>query len=244
MLTSVKSLDSARFKTRFTGTLYAPLCMYRKPLSRDGSTKPRQLERIFMETKKSGITERHSSSSDFKVGETTPGLATNSRSRPLALDPEYAKNSMLSTRTSLYPITTVVQKICIGMGTGFIAVGLVGFGIPGFFGTHLSPTHNWVHILSGVAALYFGMKKSPPVANRFSVIFGAVYGFLGLAGFIFGSPGLISMPMMEETDRFLLPLARGQFELGTNDHILHLIIGAIFLIPAIQAYRRGNRYTL
>lgn len=200
-----------------------------------------------MENRKSGSTEFNPSSAakspDFKVGEEIPGLATHTRSRQPVLDVEYAKNSLFSNQASLYPVSTAVQKACVGMGAAFIAIGLLGFGIPGFFGTHLSATHNWIHILSGIAALYVGLKKSPLVANRFALGFGTVYGLLGLAGFAFGNPGLMSMPMMEETDRFLLPLVRGQFELGTNDHILHLIIAAVFVIPAIQAFRRGNHYS-
>jgi hypothetical protein len=180
-----------------------------------------------------------------------PVIPPPSSSRPSSANDEmpglYAPSpkSGRSTKSTIFnspilsmPVNTPVQKICIGMGAAFIALGLIGFGIPTFFGAHLSAAHNWIHTLSGVAALWVGLRKSAYVANRFATIFGSVYGLLGLGGFIFGRPGLVSMPFIAESDRFLLPLIRGRLEFGTNDHVLHLIIGAVFLIPALNDSKR------
>ena len=39
------------------------------------------------------------------------------------------------------------------LGVVFLLVGVAGFAAPTLLGAHLTPPHNVVHILSGVAAL-------------------------------------------------------------------------------------------
>ena len=106
------------------------------------------------------------------------------------------------------------------LGVVFILVGLVGFIMPGFLGTHLSLTHNLVHLISGAVALYFGFSASLGAARMFDIIFGIVYGLLGVAGFLLGSG----------PDRMFEALAGLGLHLGTMDHIVHILLGILFLV--------------
>ncbi len=104
------------------------------------------------------------------------------------------------------------------LGIVFILVGLAGFAMPGLLGAHLSPTHNVVHLVSGAAALYFGFAASLSAARLFDIIFGIVYGLLGVAGFLLGSG----------PDRMFN--VAGLLHLGTMDHIIHILLGGLFLV--------------
>ena len=106
------------------------------------------------------------------------------------------------------------------LGVVFILVGLVGFVSPGFLGTHLSTTHNLVHLLSGAIALYFGFAATLSAARLFCIVFGIVYGLLGVAGFLLGSG----------PDRMFEALAPLGLHLGTMDHLVHILLGVVFLI--------------
>src|ERR1041385_697074 len=77
------------------------------------------------------------------------------------------------------------------MGTLFVVIGIAGFVSPGLGGTHLSVTHNVIHLVSGALALWFGLKAPPKSARTFSWIFALVYGLLGVAGMIFGQPAAL-----------------------------------------------------
>jgi hypothetical protein len=84
-------------------------------------------------------------------------------------------------------------------------------------GVHLSALHSLVLLLSGAVAIYFGLKATPAAARSFCLVFGALYGLLGLAGFVAGGPG------------YTFTIIPGALVLGTMDHLFHLIVGAIFL---------------
>jgi len=101
-------------------------------------------------------------------------------------------------------------------GAFLVVVGLLGFAAPGFMGMHLSALNNVVHLLSGAVAIYFGLKATPAAARTLCIAFGALYGLLGLAGFVVGG---------QDT----LKIIPGALVLGTMDHLVHLILGAIFL---------------
>ena len=70
-----------------------------------------------------------------------------------------------------------------------------------------SALHNVVLLLSGAVAIYFGMKATPAAARTFCVVFGALYGLLGLAGFVAGGqnytftiiPGALVLGTMDFT---------------------------------------------
>src|SRR3712207_9565305 len=75
------------------------------------------------------------------------------------------------------------------LGAVFILVGIIGFLAPGLLGMHLSLAHNLVHLLSGALALYFGFAGTLPAARLFCIVFGVVYGLIGVAGFLVGHSG-------------------------------------------------------
>lgn len=123
----------------------------------------------------------------------------------------------------------MAKTICTLLGIVFILVGLVGFAAPGLLGAHLSPAHNVVHLVSGAVALYLGLKGSLSAAKMFCLIFGAVYLLLGVVGFALGSGD----------DRMFHVIA-GTLELGTVDHVIHILLGAIFLIGGLMTGGSGG----
>lgn len=121
------------------------------------------------------------------------------------------------------------------MGIVFVLVGIVGFLAPGLLGMHLSLTHNLVHLISGALALYFGYAATLSAARLFCIIFGVVYGLLGVAGFLLGGSaahGVAGVPAGHHgaTDSSLWSVLPGSLELASMDHIVHILIAAVFLI--------------
>jgi hypothetical protein len=114
----------------------------------------------------------------------------------------------------------MAKTIATILGVAFILVGIIGFVSPGFLGTHLSTTHNLVHIISGAVALYFGLSASLSAARTFDIVFGIVYALLGVCGFALGSG----------PDRMFEALSSLGLHLGTMDHIVHILLGVVFLI--------------
>ena len=114
----------------------------------------------------------------------------------------------------------MAKTVCKILGVVFILVGLVGFVSPGFLGTHLSLTHNLVHLISGAIALYFGFAATLSAARLFCIVFGVVYGLLGICGFLLGTG----------EDRMFEALASLGLHLGTMDHVVHILLGVVFLI--------------
>ncbi|HEV2914441.1 MAG TPA: DUF4383 domain-containing protein [Pyrinomonadaceae bacterium] len=126
----------------------------------------------------------------------------------------------------------MAKTICKILGIVFLLVGVVGFVMPGFLGTHLSVVHNLVHIISGAVALYLGFAGSLSAARLFCIVFGAVYLLLAICGFLLGSdqaPTIAGMADMGRDAR-LWRVIPGQLELGTMDHIVHVLLGIVFLI--------------
>ena len=110
----------------------------------------------------------------------------------------------------------MAKTVCKILGVVFLLVGVAGFAAPRLLGAHLDPAHNLVHIISGVIALYLGFAGSLSAARAFCLIFGVVYLALGLIGMVLGGA----------PDRMW---DVGPLHLGTVDHGIHLLLGAIFL---------------
>src|SRR5687767_13421033 len=113
----------------------------------------------------------------------------------------------------------MAKTVCKILGVVFVLVGLIGFAKPDLLGAHLTGAHNAVHIVSGAIALYLGFAGSLSAAKTFCLVFGIVYlalGFLGL--FVFGDPA---------NDR-MWHIA-GVLELGRVDHLIHIVLGVVFL---------------
>ena len=117
----------------------------------------------------------------------------------------------------------MTKQIATILGGILIVAGLVGFAAPGFMGMHLSPVHNLIHLVSGALALCFGLAGSLSAAKTFCTFFGLVYGLLGVLGFILAGPGGMWTIVPELT-------------LGTMDHIIHVILGGLFLFAGL--YRK------
>lgn len=112
----------------------------------------------------------------------------------------------------------MIKKTATIGGIVLIGAGLLGFLAPGLMGMHLTAAHNLVHLVSGALALYFGLKGTVAAARTFCIAFGALYGLLGLVGFVAGGAD------------HTLTLIPGQLVLGTMDHVVHLIVGAVFMV--------------
>lgn len=117
----------------------------------------------------------------------------------------------------------MAKTIATILGTAFVLVGILGFIAPDMMGMHLSLAHNIVHLVSGALALYFGLAGTHAAARSFCIVFGVVYGLLGLLGFVMGHPG---------PDR-MLTVIPDQLMLGRMDHIVHIVLGALFLIGGL-----------
>jgi hypothetical protein len=111
----------------------------------------------------------------------------------------------------------MITKTAAFGGVFLMVVGLVGFAAPGFLGMHLSALHNILLLFSGVGAIYFALKGTASAARSFCLVLGAVYGLLGLAGFVVGG------------SNYTFTLIPGALVLGIMDHVVHLVLGTIFL---------------
>jgi hypothetical protein len=127
----------------------------------------------------------------------------------------------------------MAKTICKILGVVFLLVGICGFVAPGMLGTHLSLAHNLVHIISGAIALYFGFAGSPSGARTFCLAFGAVYLLLGVVGFVMGAPGASTIAGMAHEDARLWKVLPGTLELGQMDHIVHVLLGVVFLVGGL-----------
>ena len=79
------------------------------------------------------------------------------------------------------------------LGAVFLIIGIMGYvkGGTEMYGFGLTPTHNLIHVLTGVIAVasaLAGMKFT----RWFCLIFGAVYGLVAIAGFL-NIPAVVQM---------------------------------------------------
>jgi hypothetical protein len=118
----------------------------------------------------------------------------------------------------------MAKTIATLLGAVLLLVGIIGFVSPGFLGTHLTLSHNIVHILTGAISLYFGLSASLAAARTFCILFGVVYGLLGICGFLLGSG----------PDRMFEALAALGLHLGTMDHVVHILLGVLYLIGGLM----------
>ena len=117
------------------------------------------------------------------------------------------------------------------LGVVFILVGIIGFLAPGLLGMHLNLAHNLVHLISGALALYFGFSATLSAARLFCIIFGVVYGLLGVAGFLLGGGGTHTVDVPAHgADSSLFAALPGSLELASMDHIVHFLLAAVFLV--------------
>ena len=129
----------------------------------------------------------------------------------------------------------MAKTIATILGVVFLLVGVLGFIAPGLGGFHLSLAHNLVHIISGALALYFGLKGTLAAARLFCIVFGIVYGLLGVAGYALGTDRQHTLAGVSHggTDSNLLQVIAGQLELASMDHGLHILLGLVFLVGGL-----------
>ncbi|HEY9405495.1 MAG TPA: DUF4383 domain-containing protein [Pyrinomonadaceae bacterium] len=127
----------------------------------------------------------------------------------------------------------MAKTVATIIGVVFLLVGITGFVAPGVGGFHLSTTHNLIHIISGAASLYFGLAGTLRGARTFCLVFGAVYGLLGIAGFLLGAQGTPSMPGMAADSR-LFKVLPGMLELGTSDHTFHVLLALVYIVAGLM----------
>lgn len=113
----------------------------------------------------------------------------------------------------------MANRVATILGVVFLLVGVLGFILPHALGAHLSLAHNIIHLVSGAVSLWLGLKGTPAAAKNFCITFGAVYLLLGLVGFFLGAGA-----------ERLLAVIPGQLELGTVDHVIHVVFGIVYLI--------------
>jgi hypothetical protein len=126
----------------------------------------------------------------------------------------------------------MAKTIATLVGAVLLLVGIVGFIVgkpadpmtPNFIGTHLTFSHNIVHILTGAISLYFGLAASLSAARTFDILFGIVYGLLGVVGFLLGGGN----------DRMFDALSSLGLHLGTMDHVVHILLGVLYLIGGLM----------
>ena len=129
----------------------------------------------------------------------------------------------------------MAKTVATILGAAFILVGLLGFVAPGMMGMHLTLVHNLVHLISGAVALYFGLAGTLAGARAFCIAFGAVYGLLGVAGYLLGSDQAHSVTVSGHgaTDPSLLKVLPGTLELAAPEHGLHILLGLVFLVGGL-----------
>jgi hypothetical protein len=124
----------------------------------------------------------------------------------------------------------MANSVTTFLGAAFLLVGLLGFAVPGFLGAHLTPAHNVIHLVSGALALYFGLSGTLAAARLFAIVFGSIYGLLGSLGFIAGRTG--ASPL-HGIDSRILEIIPGVLVLGTTDHVIHIVLGVVFLLSGL-----------
>jgi hypothetical protein len=130
----------------------------------------------------------------------------------------------------------MANKISSFLGILFILIGIVGFFDHNFAGTHLSLVHNLIHIGSGALALYFGIVGTPVRAKLFVLVFGAFYLGLGVIGMWWAEshPSTLHGEAAMGSTGNMFKIIPGILELGTVDHILHILIGLLFIFGGIM----------
>jgi len=116
----------------------------------------------------------------------------------------------------------MAKTIATILGACFLLVGIIGFIAPDLMGMHLSMVHNIVHLVSGALALWIGIAGSYGAARSFCFFFGLVCGLLGVLGFLMGAG----------PDR-MFTIIPDQLMLGRMDHIIHIVLGGLFLVGAL-----------
>src|SRR5262249_39591182 len=117
----------------------------------------------------------------------------------------------------------MAKTLCKILGVVLVLVGIAGFKRHDLLVLHLTMIHNIVHLVTAAIALYFGFFGSDAAARAFCQVFGAIYLLLGIGGFV--RPDVIANVIQSHA-------ATGS-ENMMRDNIVHLALGAVFLIAGL-----------
>jgi len=117
----------------------------------------------------------------------------------------------------------MAKTVCKILGVVSILIGVIGLFAHDLLGMHMTLAHNLFHLLTGGLALYYGFTGTNEAAHIFSWIIGAIYLLVGVLGFI--TPGLIERILRVNSSVMSVSLM--------PENIVHLLIGAIFLIAGV-----------
>ena len=118
----------------------------------------------------------------------------------------------------------MAQLACKVLGIAFLVGGLVGFVQPHFLGFHLTTIHNAVHLATAAVALYLGFAGTVTAARTFCLTFGAVYGLLGVLGFL--APGLVATVLGHPG-----PVSASDL---MPDNLFHIVTGGAFVVAGMK----------
>lgn len=122
----------------------------------------------------------------------------------------------------------MARTVCKILGVVLLLVGVLGFThVLDPVGAHLNPAHNAVHLISAAIALYFGFAGTAAAARGFCLVFGVVYLALGAVGWFMGT----GPEHMFHLGTLLT--------LGKMDHIIHILLGVIFLAGGVLGKGQG-----
>lgn len=122
------------------------------------------------------------------------------------------------------------------MGVLFIVIGIAGFIFNNLLGAHLTLMHNIIHLVSGIASVYIGATSSRYAAKLFCFVFGISYLSLAVFGYWLGYNHMETyLPKGAEDNAYnqdMFHVIPGVFELGVMDHLIHVVIGAVYIVAA------------
>jgi hypothetical protein len=102
----------------------------------------------------------------------------------------------------------MLKRIAFAFGLVFVLVGILGF-VPGITRDghllgifHVNPAHNFIHLLTGIAAIASASAGSH-AAQLFFRVFGVVYGLVAALGFMAGDSALFGVIANNTADAWL-----------------------------------------
>ncbi len=125
---------------------------------------------------------------------------------------------------------TAAQQVGIGMGVLLIIYGMAGFVAPTLWGAHLGVYHNIFHVVVGLVSIWYGVERSATAAKTCCRAFGSLFMALGIVGLLVAGGNADSLWV-------IVPNA---LQMGTTDHLIHIVVGGVFLLGAFFTLRKKD----
>ena len=123
----------------------------------------------------------------------------------------------------------MMKTITNVLGAVLCLTAVIGFFNNDFMGFALSPLHNVILLVAGVAALYFGIRGTEFQARYTCRTLGVLFTLLGAVTFL-GDPGTATAGGVNIKANDVLKILPGTLEYTTADGIRNLIVGIVGLI--------------